>query len=458
MKTLEQCYKICEKSNKFKFVKNGGFVTFSYTKGGVTLSDFESLDAKELRGLTFCDGKAYPMIHKFFNYGETEESLDYNDNDVESIQIKDDGSTISFVKDAYGKIFPKTKSGFSNEIVDMANKWLNIGNNRYSINDLLNDGYHPIFEAVSPSFKMVLDYDIEELILIQIRRDDDWTYLNEKELIHFANKYNLVYKEFVNKTLTEILKEKSTTEGIEGYIVRLKNGEFMKVKMDWYFKRHGDSEGLRVLNELILNINCGEDSISREGEELPSVTKFFKSIEELMALKEYEEVFNFGKLRFENPFQFRKIIKELDENFQIKYTQIYRTFLSEYSTETNIFSSNGLLRIILDNRLDDYIPKLTKDKVLKFKTIESSLYKFISKEEKNIIDIINNDAHPSSIKSGDFQGLTKMILGRRIKCHQVRGLLKETLRKNLSKEMAAKKFINNLKERYEKVSCMLLTR
>ena len=97
MKTLEECYKICANSDKFKFVKKAGFVTFTYTKDGVTPDDFYDNDALELRGLTFCYGNAFPMIHKFFNYGETDKSLTYTDKDVESIQIKDDGSTISFV-------------------------------------------------------------------------------------------------------------------------------------------------------------------------------------------------------------------------------------------------------------------------------------------------------------------------------------------------------------------------
>ena len=70
MKTLAQCEDIVKASKHFtktiQEIDGYEIITFDY-QDGAKFEDFNEHDSFELRGLTFIDGKHFPMLHKFFN-------------------------------------------------------------------------------------------------------------------------------------------------------------------------------------------------------------------------------------------------------------------------------------------------------------------------------------------------------------------------------------------------------
>ena len=177
MKTLKECQAIVAASKHFKQTTHSidGYeiVIFDYNDGAKYL-DFLEHDAFELRGLTFVDGERFPMLDKFFNLGEKDEfELEKAlSKKVKSIQIKDDGSLIGFLVLPNRRVVPKTKAGFSNPFTTISSKWLKEGSKVKAIEELYDEGIHPLFECVSDKEKIVLSYDWEGLKLIQARRKD----------------------------------------------------------------------------------------------------------------------------------------------------------------------------------------------------------------------------------------------------------------------------------------------
>lgn len=85
---------------------------------------------------------------------------------------------------------------------------------------------------------MVLLYEKTELKLIQLRDEDTGAYFN-LDNHPLVKKYNVNRVKEETKPLKEILKDAETATEKEGWIVRLENGQFLKVKARWYLDRHG---------------------------------------------------------------------------------------------------------------------------------------------------------------------------------------------------------------------------
>jgi T4 RnlA family RNA ligase len=217
----------------------------------------------EMRGLTFVfntDGslyKRYILLHKFFNLNQTEDSLysEVKDLKIKTIQNKEDGSIASFVKLPNGRVVGKTKMGFDNLQSEAINRIYNSNKElKKFVNWSLDNDIVSIFEYVSPSNRIVLKYNKEELILLKLRCNKTGKYLNMPDYTFQIG--NLKVAEFeMSTTLDDVLKLNETEIDKEGRVIHFEGDHFVKVKNNWYVSLHGLlTEDIYKENVIISNI------------------------------------------------------------------------------------------------------------------------------------------------------------------------------------------------------------
>lgn len=127
---------------------------------------------RECRGLKFYPSGeiAARPFHKFFNIGERAETqphaLDFGSNHV--VMSKEDGSMVHPIL-IHEQIRWCTKAGIT-EVSEQAEVF--VDNNvrfRHFALACIERGWTPIFEYVGPYNKVVLDYSVENMILLAVR-------------------------------------------------------------------------------------------------------------------------------------------------------------------------------------------------------------------------------------------------------------------------------------------------
>jgi RNA ligase len=107
---------------------------------------------------------------------------------------------------------------------------------------MLERGYTPIFELISPEFQLVIPYDGEELLLTEVRDNETGEYLLEKlegELVEAGFK---LPKKITGK-FEEVEGELQSAENIEGFVLKDFSVKepfplFVKLKSPWYYEHH----------------------------------------------------------------------------------------------------------------------------------------------------------------------------------------------------------------------------
>ncbi len=219
--------------------------TFNYRLA--SWSDFNAPGAKEMRGLTFVfnsDGslfKRYLLLEKFFNLNQVPDTMysEVKNLKIRSVANKEDGSVASFIKLPNGRVLGKSKMSV---ITDQAIGITRVYNRNESVKRLVDWSFEnditAVFEYVAPSNRIVLRYDTEDLILLRLRNNltgelldlnDYLDVIGDVRIAPFENGY----------TLDELIKMAAYVENKEGWIVEFENGLLIKVKTEWYFKRHG---------------------------------------------------------------------------------------------------------------------------------------------------------------------------------------------------------------------------
>lgn len=215
---------------------------------------------KNMRGITFVNkDKYYLSIHKFFNLNQVEETDIETLRNKQIIEITDklDGSMINPIK-VNNKII--MKSNGSIESIQSKNATEFVYNNKtylQFINYCIDNNLHPIFEWISPYNKIVLNYENDDLVLLQIR-DNNGNYLNIKDFdipteITVRKEYDL--NKFNN--IDDVYMYIKDKINIEGVVVRFADGTFVKVKSDWYFDKHKYTD----LNEKVIMEKILKDEI-----------------------------------------------------------------------------------------------------------------------------------------------------------------------------------------------------
>ena len=262
--TRDECQELIKTTEAFycstKTVEGQVVEMYDYRLAGYT--DFFPEDGRnwtELRGLTFVqqeDGtwERNILLQKFFNINQTIGWMydDVKDKKISRVQNKEDGSIISFVKFANGKVRAKSKMSFESDQAQMSQDIYETNKNiRIYVNYCLDKNLVPIFELVGYSNQIVLNYDVEkELILLQVRDGIDGEYFikNDYEgLKEVKRRYHIKITEDFRlhgfaemNILDSLLSLKETSqEDIEGWVVTFEDGQMAKIKTNKYLSLHG---------------------------------------------------------------------------------------------------------------------------------------------------------------------------------------------------------------------------
>lgn len=219
---------------------------------------------KEMRGLAFItspEGETSLFtiwFHKFFNYWEGEgENSTINilqREEIVSIDDKLDGSLILVWRLPTWKILAKSKTSISSEQAVKSTEIINQDKKLQEfIHTLLDSWLYPIFEYIGPDNKVVLTYTKSELILTGIRRAKDWTYLLKEEVEKLRQTYipHIKSSKSYSLTIEEVLRKQKEDKGYEWFVVSLKNGDKIKIKLESYVQLHHTRDEISNTKKII---------------------------------------------------------------------------------------------------------------------------------------------------------------------------------------------------------------
>lgn len=254
--TYKDASLICQKHDNFHFsekmymiegykISSFSYFMCDYNKFKTPIKDLPYLHAFDMRGMTFVFDRSglvwrrYLMLPKFFNLNQVEDTQFKKviDKEVSYITEKEDGSLVAFMGLPNGNIFSKTISGFSNEMSVAA---MNIANNDKNLyewikRETIDRHRTPLFEYVSWDNRIVLNYNSKELRFIGLRDNKNGELLLSPEVTDPPPVKSI---KPVNHTLYDVLELAKHTQDKEGWVIKFKDGQLMKVKTAWYFDMH----------------------------------------------------------------------------------------------------------------------------------------------------------------------------------------------------------------------------
>lgn len=129
----------------------------------------------------------------------------------------------------------------------------------------INKDYTPLFEWCSYKQQIIVSYPEDMLVLTAIRNNATGEYVRFPEMHESAAKFSIPVTKPMTvsfgdqyKTLGQLLDHVKSTTGLEGFVLAFDNGEFYKLKTEWYFARSKKVAGHftgqeKELWDLILN-------------------------------------------------------------------------------------------------------------------------------------------------------------------------------------------------------------
>jgi len=259
--TYEDCVEICAKGDstfyESKFVIDGFPISvFNYRLAQYKdfVNPIESrpnVKSFELRGISFIfnkDGslfKRFLLLEKFFNLNQVPESM-YSvvkDYKIKFVNNKEDGSISSFIKLPNGRVLGKTKMGFDNNQAREINSiYKNNEDVKKFVDWCLDNDIVSIFEYVSPTNKIVLRYETEELIILRLRDNNTGRHLDIKDYLDKIGSIPIAPFEDDYTDLDSLIDVNATKANKEGVIVQAEDkfGKdfFFKIKTPWYMSLH----------------------------------------------------------------------------------------------------------------------------------------------------------------------------------------------------------------------------
>lgn len=209
---------------------------------------------RECRGLIFdIEGNIMSRpYHKFFNVNEKEETQSHllDLSRPHTVMDKLDGSMIRPIW-MHDVVRLATKMGVTDIAIE-AEKLLDPVQYAW-LEDMMVEGYTPIFEYVAPTNKIVVDYAEAKLILTGVRETVTGDYTSIRQ---WAAPFELVRTDSSVHDFNAYLTFKREETNREGDIIRFADGHMIKIKNDWYVQIHKTKDIVRVdrnIIELVLN-------------------------------------------------------------------------------------------------------------------------------------------------------------------------------------------------------------
>lgn len=259
----EQLYnnllKLTQDSEAFYFMDYGRYRVFNYRLASYT--DFLAPDALEARGIMFyMHGDNLDIPHlvcrpfkKFFNKDENPFTmdLDWSPENIAKVAVKEDGSIISsYIDVPTDALRLKSKQSLFSEQTAMANDFLALAYNtglRNEVEKKTRQGWTVIFELVSPTNRIVLEYPRTELRVLGVRSNLTGELLNRE---HFIQECPEIHKawcdefDYIDPAMVPLMG------GIEGYVYTFKDGTMVKLKTDWYKALHHLKDSVNATRHL----------------------------------------------------------------------------------------------------------------------------------------------------------------------------------------------------------------
>lgn len=244
---------------------------FSYRLA--SYSDFLLPDALECRGIMFemhhFDDIPFRLVslpmEKFFNVNENPFTIDIDFNNIDYVTEKMDGSLMStYIHN--GELRLKSKGSIESSQAYDAMKFLNLPENIQfkKILEYFADIHYTVnLEYTAPSNRVVIGYNKPALTILNVRNNLSGEYLERHRVLSLSSivdmsvcSDNLVKCKIVeDKDKIDFVKNVSKLTDIEGYVIKMNNGQHIKIKTDWYIALHHAKDSItnpRRLYECIL--------------------------------------------------------------------------------------------------------------------------------------------------------------------------------------------------------------
>lgn len=326
--------KLCAETEAFYFSEqeygeNRIVRSFSYRLASWT--DFQKPYARDCRGTAFVFDKRTGewdlfcrAYRKFFNLGETvPKEVTLRERTAEKSFEKLDGSLIlTSILD--GKIVAKSKTSINSDHAKKAQELIDSNEKLQKfIYASIDDGFTPVFELCGPGeFKIVLNYSENELVFLgyvnqltaEVLNSSENTDENFKDItgVRRAKIYDFSWEEL------ERIQAESDAK-IEGFVVRMDNGEFVKCKVKAYVNLHHLKDNINNNSNLIpLIVNDNLDDLIGAFQDDKETLEYISKIQEKVA-----GLFNHYVVEY----------KKLRGSFFNKYNENRKEFAMKYKDE-----------------------------------------------------------------------------------------------------------------------------
>lgn len=288
--------KLCSENEAFYFSEQEygeHHIVRSYTYRLATHSDFQLPYAKDSRGTAFVLDKRTGewnlfcrAYRKFFNLGEsTPKEITLRERKAEKSFEKLDGSLI-LVGIIDNKIVAKSKTSINSEHAKKAQELIDSNEILQKfITDTILMKQTPVFELCGPGeFKIVLNYPDTELVFLgcvntitaEVYNSSKSTDEHSEKLIGIrrAKIYDFSWEEL------QRIQEESDAK-IEGFVVKMDNGEFVKVKVKAYTNLHHLKDNINNNSNLIpLIVNDNLDDLIGAFQDDPETLEYISKVQE----------------------------------------------------------------------------------------------------------------------------------------------------------------------------------
>jgi RNA ligase len=212
---------------------------------------------KECRGILFYkNGDIMARrLHKFFNLNERPEST------IDKINLqggewkileKLDGSLITPM--LLGPRLSWGSKAGQTFLTPQIEEFVSHNPNYISFVNKIYPEYTPIFEWCSNKNRIVISYTEDRLVLTAIRHTITGEYIQYETMCNWANSYNIdIVKQFpiFEKNAQQLAEETKKLKGVEGFVLRNKEGQMIKLKAEEYCIFHRTKEDIRYEKNLV---------------------------------------------------------------------------------------------------------------------------------------------------------------------------------------------------------------